>query len=498
MAGNIILSTKSINKTFGSVKAVIGMDFDLRKGEVHALLGENGAGKSTFIKVLGGIYGPDSGKIFLNGREIKISNPHIATESGINVIHQEIKLLDNATVGENIFINHEPIKNGMISWVNIFKESNKTLSELDDNIDSKTILGNLNIAQKQLVQIAKALSLKAKILIMDEPTAALNNEETENLFKLIKKLRDEGVAIIYISHRLSEVFSISDRITVMRDGRKIGTVISSLTNMKKVINMMIGKDIKDLYPKRKHIKIGNTILELKDVWSFKNLKSISFELKRKEVLGFAGLKGSGVKELAYLLFGMEPKSKGEIIIFGREHNFKSPKDAVELGLGFVPDDRRRTGLFTGLSVYENIIMANIDKMTKFGIINKKKATKIVLKFIRKLFIKTSSTGDSVSKLSGGNQQKVVLAKWLATKLKVLILLEPTFGVDVGAKVEIYSIINDLIEEGVSIILISSDMAEIIGLSDRVICLHEGKISGEFHASQADEEIIRAHCSGVDI
>ena len=497
MPEKFTLKVEKVSKYFGPIRALNNVDFELMTGEIHALLGENGAGKSTLVKILAGIHPKDSGQIFIDNEEVEITNPRIASKLGINIIHQDIRLVNGFTVGENIFLNHELTKNGMIKWSQIHKESSKILKKLGVNIDTHTLVEKLGIGERQMVQVAKAISLKVKILIMDEPTAALTEIEAEALFKLVKQLKSEGVSIIYISHRLGEVFSISDRITVLRDGKLIGTVKCEKGVAEQVIHMMIGRDMEDLYP-AKDKTIGKVVLELKDVSQRSNLENISLQLRSGEILGVAGLLGSGVRNLAYIIFGMEKFEKGSIILEEKIRHIKNPADAILKGIGLVPEDRKKLGLCPGLSVAENIIMACYDAWGKLGFIKEKVAKKYVNKFIKELSIKLSSPNALITSLSGGNQQKVVIAKWLAIRLKILILHEPTFGVDIGARAEIYSIINNLAKSGVAVLLISSDMSEVLGMSDRIMCLYKGEITGVFNTDQVNENKIRALCSGLQI
>jgi ribose transport system ATP-binding protein len=497
MSLQLALKVEKLSKSFGPIRALDNVDFELIPGEIHALLGENGAGKSTLVKVLAGIYPKDSGHIFIDDEEVNIPNPRIASNLGINVIHQDIRLINGFTVGENIFLNHELVKNGVIKWSQIHKESDKILKKLGVDIDTHAIVEKLSFGERQIVQIAKAVSLKVKILIMDEPTAALTETESEYLFKLIRQLKSEGVSIIYISHRLAEVFSISDRITVFRDGKLIDTVNVEQEIAEKVIHMMIGRDIKDMYPVKEK-NIAGIVLELKGISQKSNLENISLQLRSGEILGVAGLLGSGVKNLAYIIFGMEKSDKGSILLNDKLTHIKNPAEAILKGIGLVPEDRKKLGLCPGLSVTENIIMACFDAWGKSGFIKEKTAKKYVNNFIKELSIKLSSPNALITSLSGGNQQKVVISKWLATRLKILILHEPTVGVDIGARAEIYSIINNLAKSGVAVLLISSDMSEVLGMSDRIMCIYKGKITGTFNADQASENKVRALCSGLQV
>jgi ribose transport system ATP-binding protein len=492
MSDPLVLRVSGICKSFGAIQALDAVDFELRPGEIHAIVGENGAGKSTLVKILGGVEQKDRGRIQVKGKEIENLTPARSTELGINVIYQEIRLLGNSSVGENVFLNHEPKRQGFIDWTRMHRDSQTILDRLNLEVDSRTTVRELGIAARQVVQIAKAISLKADILIMDEPTAALTDAEVESLFKLVRQLKEEGVSIIYISHRLDEVISLADRITVLRNGNNVGTVDKENTNKAQIILLMVGRDIQELYPKQKAV-IGETVLELDRVRCRNMLQDVSFQLKSGEILGFAGLLGSGVRELAYLIAGMERADKGEMRLFGKRARFGGPSGAIACGIGFVPEDRRRLGLCMGLSVLENVTMSGLRSWSTLGFINRRRAARLTDDYVRQLSIKTSNIANPITSLSGGNQQKVVIAKWLATRSRILVLYEPTFGVDVGAKTEIYTIMSELAATGVGILMISSDMPELIGMSDRIICMHKGRISGEFQAADGiTESMIRVH------
>ena len=472
------LRVENLSKSFGAIQALDDVSFSLLRGEIHAVVGENGAGKSTLVKIIGGVLQKDHGRIFKKGASVEDLSPARASSLGINVIHQEIKLLNNASIGENIFLNHEPLRSGVIDWRRIHRESRDILTRLGLDVDPRRPLRELGVAARQIVQIAKAISLKTDVLIMDEPTAALSDEEVESLFTLVRQLRSEGVSIIYISHRLDEIISLADRITVLRNGKNVGTIEAAGAAKSQIIHMMVGRDIQELYPKQK-AKIGEPILAMDRVGRGSGLSEVSFQLRSGEILGFAGLLGSGVKELAYMVAGLERAETGEMRVFGRKVRFSSPSDAISCGIGFVPEDRRKLGLCMGLSVAENLTMGGIRYCSTAGYIRRRAAREMTDTYVRQLAIKTPSTASPLTSLSGGNQQKVVIAKWLATRSRILVLYEPTFGVDIGAKTEIYSIMGDLASKGVGILMFSSDMPELISMSDRVICLHKGRVNGEF-------------------
>jgi ABC-type sugar transport system ATPase subunit len=472
------LRVENLSKSFGAIQALDDVSFSLLRGEIHAVVGENGAGKSTLVKIIGGVLQKDHGRIFKKGASVEDLSPARASSLGINVIHQEIKLLNNASIGENIFLNHEPLRSGVIDWRRIHRESREILTRLGLDVDPRRPLRELGVAARQIVQIAKAISLKTDVLIMDEPTAALSDEEVESLFTLVRQLRSEGVSIIYISHRLDEIISLADRITVLRNGKNVGTIEAAGAAKSQIIHMMVGRDIQELYPKQK-AKIGEPILAMDRVGRGSGLSEVSFQLRSGEILGFAGLLGSGVKELAYMVAGLERAETGEMRVFGRKVRFSSPSGAISCGIGFVPEDRRKLGLCMGLSVAENLTMGGIRYCSTAGYIRRRAAREMTNTYVRQLAIKTPSTASPLTSLSGGNQQKVVIAKWLATRSRILVLYEPTFGVDIGAKTEIYSIMGDLASKGVGILMFSSDMPELISMSDRVICLRKGRVNGEF-------------------
>jgi ribose transport system ATP-binding protein len=486
MKDDLVLKMNNIVKRFPGVLALNDVSIDLIKGEVLGILGENGAGKSTLIKILAGTYIKDAGDIIINNKSAKIRNPGDAIDQGIRVIYQELNTLEDLNVAENIFLGGQITrKAGIINWKEMYSEAKRLLGELEIEIDPKQVVEDLTISQKQLVEIIRAISRKAKILVMDEPTAALGEEDTKKLFKLINKLKQSGISVIYISHRLKEIFEITDRVTVLRDGKKIGTVKTGETCPKDLVNMMVGRDIKEMYPKKK-IAPGEVVMQVKGLTA-KNIKDISFDLKRGEVLGIFGLLGSGRTSLVNSLFGVETVISGNIKIEGREIMINNPRAAKKKKIGLVPVDRKNDGLALMLGVKENITLANLKEMGKNFIINRKTEKQRTEKWIKKLNIKTPSVDQEVNNLSGGNQQKVVIAKWLESGSNILILHEPTRGVDVGAKVEIYRIIEELCSQGASIIMISSELPEIMSIADRIIVLSKGVIADEFTGDEAEEE-----------
>ncbi|MBF9015995.1 MULTISPECIES: sugar ABC transporter ATP-binding protein [unclassified Oceanispirochaeta] len=494
MAENIILETRNISKGFPGVQALKNVGFSLHKGEVHALIGENGAGKSTLIKILTGAHQPDGGEIILEGEKLSDMNPHQAMSCGISAIYQEFNLIPYLTVAENMYFGREFTKSCFLDMEKMNKSASEIFASMGVDIDPGTQVSELSVAYKQLVEIAKAVSQNSRILIFDEPTAALTNSETENLFKLIKKLQNEGVSIIYISHRLEELQIIADRITVLRDGQYIDTVNIKDIDRAGLISLMVGRDLGVDFPKPPE-STGDTVLEVRNMNTRGFLKDINFKLKKGEILGFGGLVGAGRTEIARALFGLDRLESGEILLNGSKVTNKNPGAAIANGIGLIPEDRKDQGVLLNLSIRENIGYTFIQKISDGIFINRRKEKKLVDDFTKRLAIKCSSVEQRVSNLSGGNQQKVVLAKWLAGDCDVLIFDEPTRGIDVGAKQEIYNLIRELAESGKGIILISSEMPELIGMSERIIVMHEGVIEGELTSEDVTQEKILDLASG---
>ena len=489
MAETCVLRMDGIIKRFPGVLALDNVQFELNKGEVHVLLGENGAGKSTLMKILSGAYVKDEGEIFVDDHLIEIESPAHAQELGIGIIYQEFNLNPHLTVAENIFLGREPtIIPGVIDWKKMFREAQRILDSLNVDINAKQIVESLGVAMQQMVEVAKALSLQARILIMDEPTASLSNNEIEALFHTIKKLQSEGVAIIYISHRLEEIFRIGDRVTVLRDGKYIDTKPVSDLSRDEMVKMMVDRDLDDHIPKIK-ADIGEVVLEVENLSVKDRLKDISFKLRKGEILGIAGLMGAGRTRLAKTLFGAENISEGTIRIDGELTELKSPRDSINAGIGLVTEDRKNEGLILDLSVKQNVCLPNMNKFINGGWINSRKENQVVDNYIEKLKIKTPTRNQLTIFLSGGNQQKVVLSKWLCSDAKIFIFDEPTRGIDVGAKTEIYQLMNRLVAKGVAIIMISSEMPEILGMSDRILVMRDGRIAGELSDSEANQEKI---------
>ena len=492
---SVILETHHICKRFPGVVALDDVHFDLRKGEVHVLLGENGAGKSTFVKILSGAYQKTSGQILLNGHETDIKNPKDAQEAGISIIYQELNLVPHLSAGENIFLGREPTHLGVIDHKRMFESAKKIVDDLGVNVSVRSPIKELGVALQQMVEVAKALSVDARILIMDEPTSALTEHEINQLFGTIRKLKEQGVSVIYISHRLEEVFEIGDRVTVLRDGQHIGTHDIGDISWPDLIRMMVNRELKEQFPKQKSPK-GDEILRVEGLTTKGVLKNVSFSLHCGEVLGIAGLLGSGRTELARTIFGAERVAGGRIYVNGKLQNIGSPRKAINLGIGFLTEDRKSQGLILNLSLKENVCLPSVERFSKLGIMKVKEENRAANQYIRELRIKTPGLNQKVMFLSGGNQQKVVMSKWLCRHADILIFDEPTRGIDVGSKVDIYQLMNRLTEEGVAIIMISSELPEILGMSDRILVMYRGMISGEFFSEEATQEKILHRALGV--
>jgi len=491
------LEMSGIFKRFGIVSVLENVHLKVRHGEIHALLGENGAGKSTFIKILSGVHQKDAGKVLLNGKEINPKNTHEGQVLGINVVYQELSLINDLSVAENIYLHKLGASKFWMNWKVLYKDAQELIDSLGFDIDAKTRVRDLNIVQKQVVEIAKAISEDAKVLVLDEPTTVFGPSDTQLLFNNLLALKKKGISIIYISHHLEEIFRIADTVTVLKDGVVTGSMPVEDTDIDGVIRMMIGRDLEDLYPPR-NMKTGSTpALEVQNLTAKDSLvKNVSFTVFQGEVLGIAGLGGSGRTETAKLIFGADRKISGRIFLNGEEINTKSPVDAVTHGIGLVSENRKEEGLFLPLSISENISVTNLNAISgKFGFIKDDTERKNVQSLIDKLNIKAPSRAVAVKNLSGGNQQKVALAKWLSIDSKVIIIDEPTRGVDVGAKVEIYNLINEIAKKGVGVIVISSDMPEIMGIADRILVMHKGSIYGELRKEQFSEENILRYAIG---
>ena len=483
-----LLEMKGITKQFPGVLALDKVTLTVYPGEVLALVGENGAGKSTLMKILSGVYKKDAGEILLDGKPVEISGPLHARQLGISIIYQELNVLNNMNITENIFVGREKKKNGFVDKKLQHEEARLLLSRVGLEVDPHTRTGRLSTAQKQMVEVAKALSTHARMIIMDEPTSSLTDKETEMLFGIIRKLRDDGVAIVFISHRMNEIFEISDRIAVMRDGQMIQTMDAAEATEQKVIAAMVGRDVNNLFVKEP-APIGEVALEVKNLSTKHFLKDISFNVRAGEIVGFAGLVGAGRSEVMRAVFGIDPRETGEILVRGRPVNIRSTVDALRAGLGFVPEDRKEQGLILKMSVQHNASIAALPSVSKGGFLDKKRERRLAGEYIDKLRVKTPSQEQRVMNLSGGNQQKVVIAKWMATHPSVLILDEPTRGIDVGAKKEIHLLMSELVAQGVAIIMIFSELPEILGMSDRIYVMHDGRIKGEIARGEATQESV---------
>ena len=473
-----VLEMTDICKEFPGVKALDNVQLKVRPGTVHALMGENGACKSTLMKILSGVYQKDEGKVFIDGVEAHIKGIKSAEEYGVTIIHQEMSVLNNLTVAENIFLGNEKFHKftGKINKKELVERSKLFLDQIGANINPNTLVSSLNVGEKQMVEIAKALTKNARVIIMDEPTTALTEVETKNLFKVIDSLKKKGIAIIYISHRMEEIFAICDRVEVLRDGKYAGNALIKDIDNDKLISMMVGRKIEDQFPYRE-VKSGKDILEVMNLNANVGIKDISFNVKEGEILGIAGLMGSGRTEVAKTIFGEYKKTSGSIKIKGKEVNIKNIQEAIDNGICYLSEDRKKEGCVLSLSVAENMILSNLKKYeSKMMSIDKNKAIKDVDYYIDKIKIKTPNRDQLIKNLSGGNQQKVILAKWLMLSPEVLIIDEPTRGIDVGAKKEIYELLNELKASGKAIIMISSDLPEVLGISDRILVMSEGRIS----------------------
>ena len=489
-----LLQLRGINKNFPGVQALKDAHFDVRRGEVHALIGENGAGKSTLIKIVSGVYQPDTGDILLEDQPAQFDNPRAAQQAGIATIYQELGLYPELSVAENIFMGHAPTRRraffDLVDWERMEARAEALLAELNiHNLDVQAKVGALNVGNRQRVEIAKALSLDARILIMDEPTAALTESDVEQLFSIVRLLRERGVSIIYISHRLAEVFELADRVTVLRDGEYIGTQAVQDTDQSQLISMMVGRTIDNLFPKQA-AAIGDVVLEARQLNRPPLTRDISFTVRAGEIVGLAGLVGSGRSETAQVIFGVLPAESGAILLNGEPVTINRPSEAVSHGIGYVPEDRGHQGLVREMSVGENTSMAVLESVSNNTFINRAKERLLARDSIQQLSIRATGPDQIVNKLSGGNQQKVVVSKWLASNPKLLIMDEPTRGVDVGAKSEIHRLMSQLAaQQGLAILMISSELPEILGMSDRILVMREGRLVGEFTREEATQEAI---------
>ena len=480
-----LLEMQGITKRFPGVVALDGVNFGLEKGEVHVLLGENGAGKSTLIKMLSGAYQPDEGEILLDGEPVSISSATDAQERGISTIYQEFNLVPQLTVAENIFLGRQPRRFGIVDRRKMQEEARKLLERMKVLVDPSALISNLGVAQRQMVEIAKALSLNARILIMDEPTASLSGQEVERLFEIVRGLKEEEVGVIFISHHLEEVAEIGDQVTVLRDGKMVDRVPAS-TDHREFVRMMVGRSIEDQFPRRQS-EVGEVLLEVKNLSREGILEDVSFEVRAGEVVGMAGIVGAGRTELARAIFGADPIDSGEVWVRGERMRLGEPREAKDRNMGFVTEDRQGQGVVPPLSVAENLGLASLEQNVRAGLVDRGEQRKRAGKMVEDLNIRTPGLEQEVRYLSGGNQQKVVIGKWLLAGSQVLIMDEPTRGIDVGAKVEIYELMNELTENRAGILMISSDLPEILGMSDRILVMSSGRITGELLADEANGE-----------
>lgn len=499
-----LLQMIGVDKRFPGVHALDDVSLEVRAGECLALMGENGAGKSTLMKIISGVYPADSGAILIEGQEVHPSNPHHAQMLGVSIIYQEFNLFPNLSVEENIFIGREPNRGGLVKRRALRADALTFLAQLGVNLDSRAIVRNLSVAQQQMVEIAKALSLNARIVIMDEPTSALTENEAKALFRIIQGLKDRGLGVIFISHRLEEVFAICDRITVLRDGRNAGHLVTSEATSEEVVHMMVGRPLEALYAESPTGNVGPVILSARGLSrrgtakdaSKVVLESIDLDLRAGEILGISGLVGSGRTELARAIFGADPIDEGHILLDGQPVRINTPQDAINRGIALVPEDRKTQALVLLLNVRENISLPNLSRLCRLGLVRRKEERTLAERFIKALRIRTPSQTQKVMNLSGGNQQKVVLAKWLAREPRVLIVDEPTRGIDIGAKAEVHALLRELADSGVAIMMVSSELPEIMGMSDRIVVMREGRIAGELQRSEATQERIMELSTGV--
>ena len=484
--GETIVSMKNISKNFPGVKALDHVQIELRSGEVMALLGENGAGKSTLMKILSGVYTRDEGSLEIFGKEYGDLTPRQAQEIGVAIIHQELNMCRHLSVAENMFLGREKVKAGVLSNAQMEEEAARILEELKIDMDPGQVVGELPVSKQQMVEIAKALSTHARILIMDEPTSALTAREIEDLFRIIRDLKAKGCGIVYISHRLEELSHIVDRVTIMRDGQFITSMNFRDTTLDEIIANMVGREIKEKFP-RVSCKKGKKVLEVRNLNAGHMVRNVNFSLYEGEIVGFAGLMGAGRTETTRAIFGVDLKESGEIILDGKPVTIRKPEDAIRAGIVLAPEDRKKDGLCTKLSIRHNIALPNLDLLcNKFGVINSQKELEMCDRVVENLKVKTPSVEVNTGNLSGGNQQKVVVGKWLARNSRVVIFDEPTRGIDVAAKVEIYNLMNDLKKQGIAVMFVSSEMPEVMGIADRIIVMCDGRITGEMSAEEATQ------------
>lgn len=495
--GEVLLEARGISKSFPGVKALDDVKITVRRGQLNALLGENGAGKSTLMNILAGVFPPDTGEIRLDGRSIHFRNPREAREAGIAIIFQELNLVPELSIAENIFLGREPLNRlGLIDYPRMNREALELLNQLELLVDPRTQVARLRVGQQQVVEIARALSVDARVIIMDEPTSAVTEQEIDVLFRLIERLKQRGVGIIYITHKLDELPKIADHITVLRDGRFVGDRPFAEVTREEMVRMMVGRDLTDLFPKTE-VRVGEEVFKVRGA-SLRHperpgdymVKDVSFEVRRGEVLGLFGLMGAGRTELLQTIFGLHPKASSfQVWIEGRRVTIDSPEDAIKAGLALAPEDRKTDGLVLLMSVAENVSLSSLDKVKRFGLLQPSRERELAGRYVERLRVKTPSLNQLLLNLSGGNQQKVVLAKWLATEPKVLLLDEPTRGIDINAKKEIYTLIDELARSGLAVVMVSSELPEILAIADRIVVLAEGRRTAEFQRDEATEETV---------
>jgi len=484
-----------VSKRFAATQALADVSIELLPGEIHGLVGENGAGKSTIVKVLAGIHQPDSGSVLLDGKPVLLHGPAHARALGIATVHQEPRLFPDLTVAENVFMGHTPTgRMGSINWRQMRKSADAIFESLNVRLDSSAVVRGLSMADQQLIEIAKALSVEARVLILDEPTASLSAHEVERLFAIVRQTRDRGVAILFVSHRLEEVFSLCDRATVLRDGQHVITAPTSELTSADLVRHMVGRAV-SLFPRSASAKIGDVLLDVKGLSRLGSFRDVSFSVRSGEIVGLAGLVGAGRTEVARVLFGLDRADAGEVLLDGKRVDFKTPSEALSAGVAYVPEDRHLDGLVSGFSIAENVTLPIMPRLFPRLLTRKSKEQSLAGGYSERLRIRSTGVDELVEALSGGNQQKVVIAKWLATEPRVLILDEPTRGVDIGAKVEVHRIISDLAAAGLGIILISSELPEVLAMSDRIIVLHEGRVSAEIPRTDATEERVMYAATG---
>ena len=505
MTENDLLSMENVSKAFPGVQALDNVSLSVRPGEVLGLVGENGAGKSTLMKILSGAYPADAGSVYLRGQPVQILNPHHAQRLGISIIYQEFNLMPNLTVMENIYIGREPGQLGFVSHRKLKGQTESLLQRLGVRLSANAIVRDLPVAEQQMVEIAKALSQKVQVLVMDEPTSALSEAEVQTLFGIMRELKRQGISVIFISHRMEEIFTISDRVMVLRDGHNVGTLVAAEATEDDLIRMMVGRTLREYFHEETaptHAPDREIVMEVRGLTRTGNkadpsaivLHDVSFELRRGEILGLAGLVGAGRTEMVRAIFGADERDAGEVYVHGKLARINSPADAIRLGIGFVPEDRKAEGLILNQPVRDNIALPSLNSLTRFGFVRLREEARRVQEYVNRLQIRTPSLERRVNNLSGGNQQKVVISKWLMRKPEILIMDEPTRGIDVGAKTEIYSLMRQLVQSGVSIIMISSELPELLAMSDRVVCVAEGHVTAILDQSEATPELVMRYCT----